>query len=69
MSQSVYLVLYILPFSDYDAILTEKGDITAKYRKTRELLQQYVYTPNGDSQFVILKIRGNQFTSKHMSLL
>lgn len=37
-------------FSDYDAILSEAGDITPKYHKTRELLLQYVYTPNGKWQ-------------------
>jgi len=39
-----------ISISDYDAILTENGDITPKYLKTRELLQQYVYT-NGKKCF------------------
>ncbi|XP_052806143.1 beta-galactosidase-1-like protein 2 isoform X2 [Mya arenaria] len=32
---------------DYDALLTEKGDITPKYLKTRELLMKYIYGPQG----------------------
>ncbi|KAL4228398.1 Beta-galactosidase-1-like protein 2 [Mactra antiquata] len=32
---------------DYDALLSENGDITPKYLKTRELLLEYVYKPQG----------------------
>ena len=35
-------------YVDYDALLTEKGDITPKYLKTRELLLKYVYKPQGE---------------------
>ncbi|KAH3705218.1 hypothetical protein DPMN_080285, partial [Dreissena polymorpha] len=42
---------------DYDALLTEKGDITPKYLKTRELLLEYVYKPAGQT---LPEIPGNQ---------
>ncbi|XP_060553818.1 beta-galactosidase-1-like protein 2 isoform X2 [Ruditapes philippinarum] len=32
---------------DYDALLTEKGDITPKYLKTREMLLEKIYKPQG----------------------
>ena len=35
-------------YVDYDALLTEKGDITPKYLKTRSLLLKYVYKPQGE---------------------
>lgn len=34
---------------DYDALLTEKGDITPKYLKTREMLLEHVYKPQGNT--------------------
>ena len=36
-----------LTFSDYDAPLSEAGDITEKYLKTRELILEKVYKPLG----------------------
>ena len=35
-------------FSDYDAPLSEAGDITEKYLMTRELILEKVYKPLGE---------------------
>ena len=41
------ITVFILNFVDYDALLTENGDITPKYLKTREILLEYIYKPQG----------------------
>ena len=38
---------------DYDAPLTESGDITDKYLKTRELLMKHVYKPLGNHTLTV----------------
>lgn len=45
--------LLLLAFSaDYDAPLSEAGDITEKYLKTRQLILDKIYKPLGEKQVV-----------------
>lgn len=48
----VYLLLLLTFSADYDAPLSEAGDITEKYLKTRQLILDKIYKPLGEKQVV-----------------